>query len=170
MLLQQVLSRSQTQVRQPLSSQLAPACGPQQSPPGVGVAAGVSVGGGKQGQLVAHSTDASLTQVESHPRVQQSASIVHTQSWHALMSHPGPRPVDVSQHGPPGVGVGIGVREQLQASGQSKVSATQISSQSWPARQHNGSTAQTQLLQAMSSQFGPPCALQQSPAGVGVGV
>jgi len=113
MLLQHGASRAQMQVRHRLSSQLGPPCALQQSPPGVGVAAGVSVGGGVQGQLDKHSTDASETQVASHSRLQQSGSMPQTQVWQAPTSQPVP-PTSGSravQHGPPGVGVGNGVCE-----------------------------------------------------------
>jgi hypothetical protein len=102
------------------SSQLGPSCGAQQSPPGVGVGAGVSVGGGVHVQLPAHSTDASDTQVASHSRLQQSASIPHTQAWQVLSSQPVPPTSGLRglQHGPPGVGVGAGVCEHWHSSGQ----------------------------------------------------
>jgi hypothetical protein len=167
MSLQQALSNAQTQSRHGCSSQLGPSCGAQQSPPGVGVAAGVSVGSGSHVQLEAHSSTelAIWTHVASHFRLQHNGSVEQTQSWQVRSSHSGPRSSDVLQQSPPGVGVGC--EHEHTSSHSSSAIATDCSSHS--AVQENGSMSQTQAAQAALLHEGASCGLQQLP-GVGVGV
>jgi hypothetical protein len=89
-LLQQAGSIAQTHASQTESSHWAPACGEQQSPPGVGVAVGVGVASTSQGQLSAQSSGlaAMSAHVPSQMSSQHAESMPHTHDSHVELSHP----------------------------------------------------------------------------------
>jgi len=105
---------------------------------------------------------ASLAQSASQPSpsVQHGVSMPHTHSWHEVSLQPGAGSCAEQQSPVP-------AQEQL-----SLHSTLASSVQVWSHRlsQHSWSMVHTHELQVVSSQLGPPCAVQQSPPGVAAGV